>query len=156
MVDVRRLTPGDREAWEGLFRSYMEFYERNPPDEVYERAWREFLADSTLHALGATVDGELVGLAHFLVHANTSGPDVCYLQDLFTRADVRGRGVGRALIAGVADWARERGYGRLYWHTRFSNETARRLYDAVADDASFMRYQIDLSRQPPPAPAAPG
>jgi GNAT superfamily N-acetyltransferase len=144
VVDVRRLTPEDRQAWEHLFRAYIEFYERAEPDEMYERAWGEFLADTTLHARGATLDGELVGITHFLVHPSTSGPDVCYLQDLFTHPDARGKGVGRALIDAVADWARERGCPRLYWHTKFSNLRARQLYDKMADDSSFVRYQIDL------------
>lgn len=78
------------------------------------------------------------------MHANTSGPDVCYLQDLFTAADVRGRGVARALIEAVVEFARERGCGRVYWMTHETNATARLLYDKVADNRGFIRYQIDL------------
>jgi len=160
MIAIGRLEPSDRAAWETLFRAYIDFYQRTEPPEMYDRAWREFQADTHLHALGARLDGTLVGITHFLVHPSTSGPDVCYLQDLFTAPDVRGQGVARALIAAVADWARERGCGRVYWHTQESNTTARHLYDKVAENRGFIQYVIEFAsplslapRRPSPAAA---
>ena len=144
MITTDRFRPGDRDAWDRLFRAYIDFYGRSEPDAMYERAWREFQDGSRLHALAARVDGRVVGLTHFFVHPSTSGPDVCYLQDLFTEPEARGRGVARALIAAVTDWARTQGCGRVYWNTQASNATARRLYDRVARDTGFVRYQIDL------------
>jgi GNAT superfamily N-acetyltransferase len=144
VVDIARLTPADRDDWEVLFRGYLDFYERTLSPELYERAWREFQLDDRLHAFGARLDGRLVGITHFLVHANTSALDVCYLQDLFTAAPARGRGVARGLIAAVTDWARERGCSRVYWNTHESNATARRLYDQVAVNRGFIRYEIAL------------
>ena len=79
-----------------------------------------------------------------LVHASTTSADVCYLQDLFTAPEVRGKGVARALIAEVEHWARERGCARVYWHTQSGNETARRLYDQVAENRGFIQYLIQL------------
>lgn len=144
MISIGKLTADDRPVWEDLFRQYIAFYQRDEPPEMYERSWREFQADTRMHALVARLDGRLVGITHFLVHANTSGPDVCYLQDLFTAADVRGKGVARALIAAVTDWATARGCRRVYWNTHESNDTARRLYDKVAENRGFIRYQIEL------------
>ncbi|NUP23895.1 MAG: GNAT family N-acetyltransferase [Streptomyces sp.] len=148
MITIGALVPSDRAAWEGLFRAYIDFYQRVEPAEMYERAWQEFQADTRMHAFGARLDGRLVGITHFLTHASTSAPDaeVCYLQDLFTAADVRGKGVGRLLIEAVTDWARARGCSRVYWNTHESNSTARRLYDKVAENRGFIRYQIELSR----------
>lgn len=146
MISIGPLAPSDRVVWEALFRAYIDFYQRGEPPEMYDRAWREFQADTSLHAFGARLDSRLVGITHFLVHPNTSGPDVCYLQDLFTAPDVRGQGIARALISAVVDWARARGCGRVYWHTQASHSTARHLYDKVAENRGFIRYQIDLSR----------
>jgi GNAT superfamily N-acetyltransferase len=86
----------------------------------------------------------LVGIAHFLVHASTTSADACFLQDLFTAPQARGKGVARALIAEVGRWAKERGCARVYWHTHSSNETARRLYDQVAENRGFIQYLIQL------------
>lgn len=146
MIEISKLEPSDRDAWETLFCAYITFYQRIEPPAMYERAWHEFQNDERLHAFGAKLDGRLVGITHFFIHPSTSGPDVCYLQDLFTAPDVRGQGVGRALIAAVVDWARERHCCRVYWLTHTSNATARRLYDEVAENRGFIRYQIELPR----------
>jgi GNAT superfamily N-acetyltransferase len=57
-----------------------------------------------------------------------------------------GRGAARALIDAVADWAWARGCRRVYWNTHASNSTARRLYDKVAENRGFIRYQIERPR----------
>jgi GNAT superfamily N-acetyltransferase len=147
MISIGKLAPDDRADWEALFRAYIDFYQRVEPDEMYERAWREFQPDTRVHALGARLDGRLVGITHFFIHPSTSGPDVCYLQDLFTAPDVRGKGVARALIDAVTEWAAFRDCYRVYWHTQESNATARRLYDKVAENRGFIKYQIDLPHQ---------
>jgi hypothetical protein len=40
--------------------------------------------------------------------------------------------------------ARERGWSRLYWHTRAANATARKLYDKFAKADDFVRYRMIL------------
>jgi GNAT superfamily N-acetyltransferase len=144
LLAIDRLLPSDRDAWEFLFRGYIEFYERSLPDEEYERAWRRLQVGTEIHGCGARHDQRLVGIAHFLTHAHTNAADVCYLQDLFTDPLSRGHGVGRALIEHIAAWAHEHGCSQLYWRTHASNATARRLYDRVAEHRGFIVYQRDL------------
>lgn len=143
-IRVEALGPADRAAWQELFRGYNDFYGRALTTELADRAWGALQADEWMHAFGARLDGRLAGIVHFLVHPSTTSGDVCYLQDLFTVPDLRGRGVGAALIDAVVAWSRKRGCFRIYWMTHESNAPARRLYDHVAAHKGFIRYEIDL------------
>ena len=69
----------------------------------------------------------------------------CYLQDLFTDASQRGKGVGRALIEAVYGEARAPAR-RASTRTRTStlNQTAMALYDKVAQHSGFVVYRKEL------------
>ncbi len=66
--------------------------------------------------------------------------NTCYLQDLYADPDVRGRGVGRALIEAVYDAADAAGVPTVYWLTQDFNTTARRLYDRIGVKTPFIKY----------------
>jgi GNAT superfamily N-acetyltransferase len=145
MFRITHLHEADEEQWRELFAGYCEFYHFAMPEAAYDRLWREIMSAQRIHARCARREGgEILGIVHFLSHANTWGRDVCYLEDLFTRPDSRGQGVARALIQAVEDWARENDCGRLYWMTHETNATARALYDKLADYRGFIRYQKEL------------
>lgn len=90
----------------------------------------------------ATLDGEPVGLAHYLFHRScwTVG-NICYLQDLFADPDVRGSGIGRALIEGVYARAKEAGAPEVYWMTQDFNATAAGSTTASPTKTPFIVYQ---------------
>lgn len=144
-VTVAPLGHADRSRWQELAEGYKTFYATAVDHAGYERAWQRLLNDDGVHVLGARLDGTLAGIAHYFFHAGVWSSDVCHLQDLFVDPAVRGRGIARALIAGVADAARARNAPRLYWHTRADNATARALYDKVARHDGFIRYDIALA-----------
>ncbi len=147
---VRPLRREDRPGWQPLWDGYNAFYGRAGetalPDAITESTWERFFdAAEPVHALVAEEGGRIVGLAHYLFHRSTTRlADVCYLQDLFTIPEMRGRGVGRRLIEAVGEAARERGCGRLYWQTQAGNEASRALYDRVARHHGFIVYSQEL------------
>ena len=144
---IRHLDPSDREAWEPLWRGYLEFYETSVPSGTTDLTWRRLLDPAEpMHVLGAfDIDGRLLGIVHYLFHRTTWTPgDNCYLQDLFTIPEARGKGAGRALIEAVYEKAREAGAARVYWLTQDGNATARALYDKLADHPGFTVYRKAL------------
>jgi GNAT superfamily N-acetyltransferase len=98
---VREIALNDRPRWEPLWRAYQP--RQTVPDEIVEVTWRRFFDTlEPVHALVAEEADALIGFVHYLFHRSTArlGP-TCYLQDMFTVAAARRRGVGRALIEGV-------------------------------------------------------
>ncbi len=145
MIEITPLHRDDRQAWQPLAVGYNAFYERVLPDGSYDRTWRRLMEEKELHGLAARLDGRVVGIAHYLFHANVWFDGVCYLADLFVDETVRGQGAARLLIEAVADRARARGCARYYWLTKQDNVRARGLYDKVARFAGFIRYDYPLS-----------
>ncbi len=143
---IRPLVPEDRAEWEPLWQGYLTFYETELTPEITDTTWTRFHeADEPMFALGAFIDGRLVGIVHYLFHrSGWSISDSCYLQDLFVAPGIRGSGIGRALIGAVAEKAREAGSSRLYWHTHETNKAAQALYDKVAVLSGFIQYRMDL------------
>ncbi|SHE57947.1 Acetyltransferase (GNAT) family protein [Ruegeria intermedia] len=141
---IRPLTAQDRPEWTALWRAYLAFYETELPQAVYDSTFARLLGDDPrdFSCLVAERDGRLVGLTHFLFHRHGwKVEDVCYLQDLYADPQVRGAGVGRALIEAVYAEADRRGAPSVYWLTQEFNHAARRLYDRVGQLTPFIKYQ---------------
>ena len=143
-LTIRPITAADESDWRRLWTAYLEFYESSVPEEVYRTTFARLLdpARPEQNGLLALRDGQAAGLVHYIFHPhNWRIEDVCYLQDLYTDPAFRGGGVGRALIEAVYAAADERGAPSVYWLTQDFNETARVLYDRVANLTPFIKYQ---------------
>jgi GNAT superfamily N-acetyltransferase len=129
--------------WEGYNKFYGRFDETALPDEITQMTWARFFDSyEPVHAIVAEDEGRLVGLVHYLFHRSTiSIAPTCYLQDLFTDASTRGKGIGRALINAVYEQAKLAGSSRVYWLTHETNSTAMKLYDQVAERSGFVVYR---------------
>ena len=96
-----------------------------------------------MHGLVATLDGALVGFAHYLFTPSSwSANDYCYLEDLYVDPSVRGAGAGRSLIDAVIAAARAKFCERVYWTTQESNTRARVLYDSYMPASDFVQYRL--------------
>jgi GNAT superfamily N-acetyltransferase len=149
-IHVRPIKPEDHDAWRPLWDDYNAFYERTGPaalpEEVHQTLWRRFFdANEPVHGIVAERGDRVVGFCHYLYHRSTSRIELtCYLQDLFTMAEERGHGVGRALINAVYEIAKEAGVKRVYWQTHTTNTPGRTLYDKVAKHYGFIVYAKDV------------
>ncbi|MBA86293.1 GNAT family N-acetyltransferase [Thalassobius sp. S69A] len=143
-LGIRPLQASDRAEWRRLWTAYLEFYESSVSEDVYEATFaRQISAEHPNQgAFLAILDGRAVGLVHYILHRhNWRIEDVVYLQDLYADPDVRGQGIGRALIQEVYDFADKNGTPSVYWMTQEFNTTARQLYDRIAHVTPFIKYQ---------------
>ena len=80
----------------------------------------------------AEEDANPVGFALFFHNYSTflARPGV-YLEDLFVKPEARGRGYGKALLARLAEIARERNCGRVEWAVLDWNEPSIAFYRSL-------------------------
>ncbi|WP_371732526.1 N-acetyltransferase family protein [Ruegeria sp. HKCCD9179] len=143
---IRPLELKDNEEWRRLWTAYLDFYETSVSEEVYEVSFNRLLSTDAgeYNCLIAELEGKPVGLAHYLYHRFMwSVEDTCYLMDLFADQQVRGKGVGRALIETVFQIAKQDGVPTTYWTTQEFNYPGRVLYDKVAKRTPFIVYEKD-------------
>ncbi len=146
-VEVRPIDQKDMDELLPLIAGYQTFYGAEPDDERNRTFFSRFLhpSDEGL-LLGAWVDGRLAGFATlYWFFSSTKAADSVLMNDLFVRDDVRGGGIGRALIASALDEARRRGAAHLEWFTAPDNAIAQRLYDSVAgtNRSTWFAYEIE-------------
>ncbi|MES3003815.1 MAG: GNAT family N-acetyltransferase [Pseudomonadota bacterium] len=150
-VEIRPIAREDLAQWRPLWDGYNAFYGRVAatalPETITATTWERFFNPvEPVFGLVAESNGRLVGITHYLFHRSTTRLEpVCYLQDLFTTAEQRGLGVGRALILGVYAQARAAGANRVYWQTQAGNTAARTLYDKVAKHQGFIVYANEVT-----------
>jgi GNAT superfamily N-acetyltransferase len=111
-------------------------YEKARPEEVPvdEVVLRESLfgARPAAEALLAEVGGETAGFALFFHNFSTwHGRRGLYLEDLFVRPAMRGRGVGKALLCELARIAVDRGCARMEWAVLDWNTPAIEFYKSL-------------------------
>ena len=142
-VLVRPLAAADRADWDRLWEAYLAFYETSRPQEIYDTYFARLMGEDPqdFHGLVAEVDGRVVGLTHYLFHRHGwRVENVCYLQDIYADPEVRGKGIGRALIEGVYAAADAAGAPAVYWLTQDFNHEARKLYDRIGKLGPFIKY----------------
>ncbi len=128
---IRSATRADVPVILSLIRELAE-YER-APDEVVateEDLTQQLFGD---HPAAEVLLGEEAGepnsFALFFHNFSTwTGRRGVYLEDLFVRPAVRGKGYGKALLVRLAEIARERDCGRMEWAVLDWNEPAIQFY----------------------------
>src|ERR1041384_6229042 len=93
----------------------------------------------------ACLDDEPVGFALFFHNYSTFiGKPGIYLEDLFVRPNVRGKGLGKALLTWLAAEAVRRDCGRLEWSVLDWNEPSIRFYESLGAEmhASWRRMRV--------------
>ena len=145
MARVRALAENDWDDWRALWAGYLSFYRAEVPDATSRATFERLCAgrEGMFGLLALDESGRGIGMANCVVHATTwSRQPTCYLEDLFVAPPARGHDVGRSLFEEIQRAAKERGAGRVYWHTQQYNGAARSLYDQVGRLTSFVVYEM--------------
>ena len=131
---VRRARPEDIPAIVELVHALAE-YER-APDECHLTGDQLDVAlfgdNPAVSCHVAEQEGEVVGCAiWFLSFSTWRGVHGIYLEDLFVRPETRGTGLGKALLAALAQECIANGYERLEWSVLNWNTPAIDFYKSL-------------------------
>jgi ribosomal protein S18 acetylase RimI-like enzyme len=130
-LGVRPAGPADAEAVGSLLDDFnREFDEPTPGPQALAARVRELLAGGDVAVLvgGAGPDG--LAVLRFRPTLWTTALE-CYLAELYVVPQLRGRGLGRALLEAAMAVARERGADRMDLGTSEDDAAARRLYERL-------------------------
>lgn len=118
-------------------------------DEVVatEESLREYLfVKEMAEVIIGEYENEPVAFALFFPNFSTFlGKPGLYLEDLYIKPEMRGKGLGRKIFTFLANLTRERNYGRLEWVCLDWNEPSIRFYKKMGgipmDDWTTYRMQ---------------
>jgi len=133
-LEIRAATRADIPLILQFIRGLAE-YERAPAQAVATAADLErdgFGAQPKFRVLLAFWRGEPAGFALFFYNYSTwQGRPGLYLEDLFVKPQLRGNGIGKALLVRLARIAVNENCGRFQWQVLDWNEPAIRFYESL-------------------------
>ncbi|HEY4840900.1 MAG TPA: GNAT family N-acetyltransferase [Terriglobales bacterium] len=136
MLTIRAATIADAALIRQLIRELAEF--EKEPDAVQtteaDIARDGFGANPQFRVLVAEWNGQPAGFALFFSYYSTWRGAGLYLEDLFVRAEFRGRGIGTALFARVAHVAEQENRRFIKWAVLGWNQPAIRMYTLLGGE----------------------
>jgi len=134
MLRIRPATPEDAPLILSLVRE-LAAYERAPDAVTATEAdiRRDgFGAQRKFHCDIAEWDGKPAGFCLYFWNWSTwLGKPGLYLEDLFVKPELRGKGIGKALLVHLARVAVREGCGRFSWQVLDWNEPSIRFYESL-------------------------
>lgn len=134
MLNLRTASEADVPLILQFIRDLAEYERLLDACVATEESVRETLFGERRYAevIIAEHDGQPAGFALFFHNYSTflSRPGI-YLEDLYVRPELRGHGIGKALLARLASLAVERKCGRLEWAVLNWNESAIQFYRSL-------------------------
>jgi aminoglycoside 6'-N-acetyltransferase I len=132
IFEVRPATAADAAQW---LRMRAALWPDGSLAEHADEIAQWLAGPDTVALVAARADGDvLVGLAELSLRPYAEGCEdspVAYLEGWWVDPDLRGRGIGRALVEAAADWARARGGTELASDAELDNLGSQRAHAAL-------------------------
>ena len=149
-IFIRSATENDIPVIFALIKELAEFEKLADQIRTSEDELRNTLfgKDRFVEILLAEYEQKVVGQALFFKNFSTFlGKPGIYLEDLYVKPDMRGKGIGKALLDKIISIAKERNYGRVEWSVLDWNEPAIDFYKKIGakplDDWTIFRLTAD-------------
>jgi len=131
-LEVRRVRPEDRDAWLAMRRDFWPGSGEEEVDDFLARG--RFAPFAAAAVFIAVADGGAVSFAEASARPYADGCEtspVGYLEGWYVAPDWRRRGVGRALLDAVKNWARRQGFTELASDAEIENSDSAAAHEAL-------------------------
>ncbi len=149
-ISIRAATETDIPAIFSLIKELAEYEKLSDQivtteDELNKTFFGE---NKFVEILLAEYEGKIVGQAIFFKNFSTFlGKPGIYLEDLYVKPEMRGKGIGKALLDKIILLAKERNYGRVEWSVLDWNVPAIEFYKKLGakplEDWTIFRLTSD-------------
>ena len=136
-LTIRSATESDIQLILTFIKELAEYEKLLDQVKVTEDLLRESLFGTRrfVEVLIAEYDGEPAGQALFFHNFSTFiGRPGIYLEDLYVRPHLRGKGIGKALLQSLIALAKERNCGRVEWAVLDWNKPSIDFYKSIGAD----------------------
>jgi ribosomal protein S18 acetylase RimI-like enzyme len=149
---IRIATPADAPTFGRLLHAFnVEFDEPIPEADVIAERAAPLIENGEVVVLFAGEGPDGFAQLRFRPSLYTGALDV-YIEELYVVPELRGRGIGRALLEAAMDHARERGAAHIELTTSEDDVAARSLYASAGftnreggpDGPAMLYYERDL------------
>jgi aminoglycoside 6'-N-acetyltransferase I len=146
-MDVRRLNPDDHPEWQRMRETlWPEFSAAQHQQEMAairaDATTATFVVDRGDRRLGGFLE-----LGRRSVAEGCSTSPVAYIEGWYVDPDLRGRGIGRALVEAAERYARDGGYREIASDCELPNEVSRSAHLALgyAEVLRLIHFRKDLT-----------
>ena len=136
MISTRQGRPDDAETVARMAHALSQVDGGKPSKFTADAFARDGFGESAaFRSVIAEWNGEPAGYAvYYMGYDTDTATKGAYLADLYVAEHMRRRGVGRALVAAVADRCRADGGRWMFWSVLKRNRAARRFYKRIAPE----------------------
>jgi GNAT superfamily N-acetyltransferase len=133
-LEIRFAKESDVKEIFALIKELAEYEKLSDQISTTEEELKQTLfgKDNFVEILVAEYQNKIVGQALFFKNFSTFlGKPGIYLEDLYVNTEMRGSGIGKALLNKIISIAKERNYGRVEWSVLDWNEPAIEFYKRI-------------------------
>jgi GNAT superfamily N-acetyltransferase len=129
-LSVRQLRRKDHTAWLPLWQANND---NQLPRQQADGTWKKITTKSDpLFGLGLWLDGALIGILQYSLHAVTARTtDVCFMQDIFIAPEQRRQGFAKIFLGELFVLAKAKDWAWVYWFALESDQAAQTLYKKI-------------------------